>query len=98
MKESYPAPFWTMRRAALTSEATDGLASNVWGSVLGLLRIAVTVTYLPPSWLMTFAYSFSAPTAWTTPPLRAPDRASASGRDDRNGHADRCDLGPLAIS
>ena len=62
------------------SPATDGLASNEWGSVLGLLRIAVTFTYLPPIWLMTLAYWFSAPTAATTPPLRAgsPEQAHPS--------------------
>jgi hypothetical protein len=35
--------------------------------VLGLLRIDDTRTYLPPIWLSTFAYSFSAPTALITP-------------------------------
>ena len=43
--------------------ATLALASNVCGSVLGLLSMALTCTYLPPTWPMTFAYSFSAPTA-----------------------------------
>ena len=43
--------------------ATLALASNVCGSVLGLLSMALTCTYLPPTWLITFAYSFSAPTA-----------------------------------
>ena len=33
------------------------------GSVFGLLSMALTCTYLPPIWLITFAYSFSAPTA-----------------------------------
>ena len=33
------------------------------GSVFGLLSMALACTYLPPTWLMTFAYSFSAPTA-----------------------------------
>ena len=63
MKVSYPTPFWTTSWAALTSWATLGLASKVWGSVLGLLMIAETDTYFPPIWLMTLAYSFSAPTA-----------------------------------
>jgi hypothetical protein len=32
-----------------------------------LLKIALTLTYLPPIWPMTFAYWLSAPTAGTTP-------------------------------
>src|ERR1022692_475472 len=43
--------------------ATLGLASKVCGSVLGLLSTAVAWTYLPPIWLITLAYWFSAPTA-----------------------------------
>jgi hypothetical protein len=35
----------------------------VCGSVFGLVSIAVTVTYLPPTCAITFAYSFSAPMA-----------------------------------
>ena len=35
---------------------------------MGLLRTAVTRTYVPPSWLITLAYSFSAPMAVTAPP------------------------------
>ena len=31
-----------------------GLASNVCGSLFGLLMIALTVTYLPPIWAITF--------------------------------------------
>ena len=31
--------------------------------MFGLLSMALACTYLPPTWLMTFAYSFSAPTA-----------------------------------
>src|SRR5208282_1674523 len=61
-------PFCTTSWAALTAWATLGLASNVCGSVLGLLSIAVTRTYLPPIWPITLAYSFSAPTATTWPP------------------------------
>ena len=34
---------------------------------MGLLRTALTRTYLPPSWLITLAYSFSAPMAVMTP-------------------------------
>src|SRR5580704_4789223 len=56
-------PFCTTRLALLTSWATLALASNACGSVFGLLSIAVTCTYLPPIWLITLAYSFSAPTA-----------------------------------
>src|SRR5690242_9701315 len=52
-----------MSLAWLISCATDGLASNVCGSVFGLLRMASACTYLPPTWPMTFAYSFSAPIA-----------------------------------
>ena len=63
MNVSYPTPFWTTNRAAETVLATLGLASNVCGSVLGLLSIAVTATYRPPICEITFAYSFSAPTA-----------------------------------
>jgi hypothetical protein len=37
------------------SLATPGLASKLCGSVLGLLSIAVTLTYLPPIWLITLA-------------------------------------------
>ena len=48
--------------ALLTAWATLGLASKVCGSVFGLLLTAVTSTYRPPIWLITFAYSFSAPT------------------------------------
>ena len=35
--------------------------------MFGLLSMAVTRTYLPPICEITFAYSFSAPTATTTP-------------------------------
>src|SRR5580693_6782767 len=67
MNVSYPTPFWTTSWAPLTSRATDALASKVCGSVFGLLMMALTWTYFPPTWLMTFAYSFSAPTATITP-------------------------------
>ncbi len=40
-----------------------GLASNVCGSVFGLLRIDDACTYFPPTCAMTSAYSFSAPMA-----------------------------------
>src|SRR5580698_4192065 len=55
-----------MSSAWLTACATLVLASKVWGSVLGLFRIDDTLTYLPPIWLSTLAYSFSAPTALIT--------------------------------
>src|ERR1700728_122021 len=61
-------PFCTTSWAEETALATLGLASNVCGSVLGLLSIAVTRTYLPPIWPITLAYSFSAPTATTWSP------------------------------
>src|ERR1700735_3832101 len=61
-------PFCTTSCAVDTALATLGLASNVCGSVLGLLSIAVTRTYLPPIWPITLAYSFSAPTPTTCPP------------------------------
>ena len=67
---SYPTPFCTTSCAALTVWETEGLDSKVCGSVVGLLKIATTRTYFPPIWPMTFAYSFSAPTA-TMPPLGA---------------------------
>src|ERR1022692_1174397 len=51
------------------SVATLGLASKLCGSVLGLLSTAVAWTYLPPIWLITLAYWFSAPTATMTPAL-----------------------------
>ena len=71
MKSSYPRPFWTTSCAPATSAATFGLDSNECGSVFGLLMTAVTVTYEPPIWPMTLAYSFSAPTATTRPPFVA---------------------------
>src|SRR5580658_3350877 len=66
-------PFCTTSWAVETALATLGLASNVCGSVLGLLSIAVTRTYLPPICPITFAYSFSAPTAttWSPEPVAA---------------------------
>ena len=73
-------PFCTTSWAALTAWATLGLASNVCGSVLGLLSIAVTCTYLPPIWPITLAYSFSAPTATTWPlPQLGGRRAGRAG-------------------
>src|SRR5487761_1290290 len=87
-----------MRLALLISLATAGLASNVWGSVFGLLMMAVTRTYLPPSCWITLAYSFSAPMAvmLAVPPFwpaavaeeqavasRAASSAPAAGRTAR---------------
>ena len=42
-------------------------ASKLCGSVFGLDMIALAWTYWPPTWLMTSAYSFSAPTATIFP-------------------------------
>jgi hypothetical protein len=73
-------PFCTTSWAALTTSATLGLASNVCGSVFGLLSMAVTWTYFPPIWPMTLAYSFSAPTATIFPldAAEAGEQAAAS--------------------
>ena len=60
-------PFCTTSSAAPTTSLTLALASKLCGSVLGLLSMAVTRTYLPPICEITFAYSFSAPTATTVP-------------------------------
>ena len=46
MKLSSPTPFWTTSWAALTSWVTLALDSKVCGSVLGLLRIAVSADVL----------------------------------------------------
>src|ERR1700729_36754 len=77
-------PFWTTSLAALTSWATLGLASKACGSVLGLLSMAEALAYLPPIWLITFAYSFSAPTAtifWPPGSVDAgPDEQAAASR------------------
>src|ERR1700761_4861912 len=56
-------PFCTTSWALLTSRATLALASNVCGSVFGLLMIAEACTYWPPTCCSTLVYSFSAPTA-----------------------------------
>ena len=63
-----------MSCAFATSSATLALASKVCGSVLGFFRMADTETYLPPIWLSTLAYSFSAPIAtmsWVETPAEA---------------------------
>src|ERR1700722_14349124 len=62
------------------ASATLALASKVWGSVLGLFRIDVTLTYFPPIWLNTLAYSFSAPTAMMGPDLLVLADADAAVR------------------
>src|SRR5579875_1948527 len=67
MNVSYPTPFCTISSARLTRSATLGDSSKVWGSVLGLSRMEETATYLPPIWLSTSAYSFSAPMARICP-------------------------------
>ena len=69
-----------MSLAWLISRATEGLASNVWGSVSGLLKIATACTYLPPTWPMTLAYSFSAPIAVMVP--LSPDVALPPAAED----------------
>src|SRR5580692_3329145 len=72
-------PFCTTSLAAATSWATLGLASKACGSVFGLLSMAETLTYLPPIWLITFAYSFSAPTAT----IFWPPGSVAAGADEQ---------------
>src|SRR6185312_436632 len=62
-----PRPFCTTSRAALTRRPVDALASNVCGSVFGLLMMALACTYFPPTCAITSAYSFSAPTAMILP-------------------------------
>src|ERR1700761_4619834 len=56
-------PFCTTSWALLISRATLALASNVCGSVFGLLMIADACTYWPPTCCSTLVYSFSAPMA-----------------------------------
>src|SRR6266567_3562705 len=67
MNVPLPRPFCTTSRAALTRRPVDALASNVCGSVLGLLIMALACTYFPPTCAMTSAYSLSAPTAMIVP-------------------------------
>ena len=93
-------PFCTTRLALLTSWATLALASNVCGSVFGLLSIAVTCTYLPPIWLITLAYSFSAPTA-TIVLLESAAAVDPSGLDEQpaaNAAAARPALASTAVA
>src|SRR6201996_9238884 len=56
-------PFCTTSWALLISRATLALASNVCGSVFGLLMMAEACTYWPPTCCSTLVYSFSAPMA-----------------------------------
>ncbi len=72
-----------MSWAALISRAIAGLASNVCGSVLGLDMMALTCTYWPPTWLITSAYSFSAPTATILPPGSDPAALAPIEHADR---------------
>src|SRR6516164_6351509 len=65
-----------MSWALPTSRATAIDASNVCGSVLGLLMMALAWTYFPPTCWMTSAYSFSAPIAMTVPSGAAGSAAS----------------------
>src|SRR5579875_1856300 len=75
-----PSRCCTTSWAALTCLATDALASKACGSVFGLLMIAVTLTYLPPTWAMTSAYWLSAPTAAMRPP-DPPDPPDPAARE-----------------
>src|ERR1700721_781021 len=68
--------------ASLSRRPTAALASNVCGSVFGLLMMALTWTYFPPTWPMTFAYSFSAPTATIAPPDE-PDAGSPADAEEQ---------------
>src|SRR5271165_4387626 len=86
MNPSYPTPFCTTSWAALTSRATDALASKVCGSVFGLLMMALTWTYLPPTCDRTSAYSFSAPTATILPPPE-PDEPDTAAVDEEQALA-----------
>ena len=80
----------------MTSRPIDGLASNVCGSVFGLLMMALAWTYFPPTCWMTSAYSFSAPTATILPPGSGepnasedeqPPASSAAPREKTTGQA-----------
>src|SRR5262245_40873231 len=78
-------PFCTTSRAALTRRPVDALASNVCGSVLGLLMMALACTYFPPTCAMTSAYWLSAPTAMILPLAGA----VPSAREDEQPAASR---------
>src|SRR5487761_253996 len=71
-----------MSRALPTSLATAMDASKECGSVFGLDMMALAWTYSPPTWPITSAYSFSAPTATILPPFEAavapPEDAAAT--------------------
>ena len=69
----------------MTRRPVEALASNVCGSVLGLLMMALAWTYFPPTCAMTSAYSFSAPTAMIVP-LAA---VVSSAREDEQPAASR---------
>src|SRR5580700_2638492 len=69
-----------MSWAPLTCWATWGLLSKVCGSVFGLSRMEVTLTWLPPIWAITLPYSFSAPIAWIGGAEPAPAATVAGAR------------------
>jgi hypothetical protein len=73
----------------VTSRATAGLASNVCGSVFGLLMTDEACTYFPPTWAMTSAYSFSAPTAAILVTAAPPVALAGAGEDDEQALAGR---------
>src|ERR1039458_4245324 len=103
MDHHQPTPFCTTSWAELTSRATEALASKVCGSVFGLLMIALTWTYFPPTWLMTSAYSFSAPTATILPagsdePPAEADEQPAASRAALSGRTKARDLTRLHIA
>src|ERR1700726_186426 len=60
-----------MSWALPTSLATAMDASKLCGSVFGLDMMALALTYSPPTWLITSAYSLSAPTATILPSFEA---------------------------
>src|SRR5437868_11078174 len=74
-----------VKAAALTRRPVDALASNVCGSVLGLLMMPLAWTYFPPTCWMTSAYSLSAPTAMIVPSAGA----GRSAKEDEQPAASR---------
>ena len=69
----------------MTRRPVDALASNVCGSVLGLLMMALAWTYFPPTCAMTSAYWFSAPTATIVPSVEV----ISSAKEDEQPAASR---------
>ena len=66
----------------MTRRPVAALASNVCGSVFGLLMIALAWTYFPPTCWMTSAYWLSAPTATILPsePIASEDAQPPASR------------------